>query len=56
MSDEERIRDLLVQILESKRTPEEVCAADIELLPKVRARWERLQRVGDQVDELFPSE
>jgi serine/threonine protein kinase/tetratricopeptide (TPR) repeat protein len=55
MSDQQRVRELLEQILESNRTPEEVCAGDPELLAEVRARWERMHLVGQQIDALFPA-
>jgi serine/threonine-protein kinase len=50
----ERVQQLLEEILERDRTPEEVCAGDPELLKEVRARWALLQRVESQLDELFP--
>jgi serine/threonine-protein kinase len=56
MSSEMRIRQLLEEILDSGRTPEEVCAQEGDLLPEVRARWERLRRLEGQVDALFPPE
>jgi serine/threonine-protein kinase len=56
MSDDPRIRALVEEILESKRTPEEVCANTPELLPAVRKRLEQFQRIGHQVDEMFPQD
>jgi serine/threonine-protein kinase len=56
MPDELRIRQLLEELLDSRRTPEEVCGEDPDLLREVRLRWERLRRVGDQLDALFPAE
>jgi hypothetical protein len=35
MPDDLRVRDLVEEILESKRTPEEVCAGTPDLLPAV---------------------
>ena len=55
MPEETRVRQLLEEILDSERTPEEVCAGAPDLLPEVRARWERLRRVQAQMDVLFPS-
>ncbi len=55
MTDDMRIRELLEEILDSHCTPEDACAESPELLPKVRARLERLQRVEDQIEVLFPS-
>ncbi len=56
MADNLRIRELVAEILESKRTPEEVCADAPDLLPAVRQRLEQVQRIGRQVDELFPED
>jgi tetratricopeptide (TPR) repeat protein len=56
MSIQQRVRELLEQVIETRRTPEEVCADDPELLAEVRARWERMQLVGQQLDALFPAE
>jgi serine/threonine-protein kinase len=39
MSDEPRVQQLLAEILDSERTPEEVCADCPELLAEVRQRW-----------------
>ena len=39
MSDELRVQQLLDEILDSERTPEEVCADCPELLAEVRQRW-----------------
>ncbi len=55
MTDKTRVRELLEHLLEADSTPEEVCADYPELLPEVRSRWQRLQTVQNQVDELFPS-
>jgi serine/threonine-protein kinase len=56
MLSETRIREVLEELLDSNRTPEEVCADDPELLRAVRPRWERVRRVGHQLDALFPSD
>src|SRR4051812_6734633 len=55
MPDELHIQHLLEEILDSGRTPEEVCAATPDLLNEVRLRWERLRRVGWQLEVLFPA-
>ena len=55
MPDKARVRELLEQMLESNRTPEEVCADDPELLQAVRLGWQRLQIVANQVDAIFPT-
>ena len=54
MADEARIRELLEEILESKRTPEEVCAGDLDLLPLVRERLSRFQAVNAKLADVFP--
>jgi len=38
MPEERRIRQLLEEMLDSKRTPEELCAGNPDLLREVRAR------------------
>src|ERR1700677_4727585 len=53
MSDENRIQELLDN-LESHQTPEDVCGNDPELLREVRARWDKIRRVKNQIDDLFP--
>jgi hypothetical protein len=55
MPDEIRIQELLDN-LESHQTPEDVCGNDAELLREVRARWEKMRRVNNQVDDLFPAD
>ena len=55
MSDELRIRKLLEEVLDSKRTPEEVCRECPELLEAVREQWERLQSIDAQIEALFPT-
>jgi tetratricopeptide (TPR) repeat protein/tRNA A-37 threonylcarbamoyl transferase component Bud32 len=54
MSDHPRLEQLLDELGSSQVTPEEVCASCPELLPLVRERWQRLCRVRDQIDALFP--
>ena len=54
MADEARIRELLEEILESKRTPEEVCAGDLELLPLVRERLDHFRAVNAHLADVFP--
>src|SRR2546430_3330066 len=54
MPDESRILQLLEEVLDSKRTPEDVCADAPELLWEVRERWERCQDVEAQIEAMFP--
>ena len=42
MAGESRLQHLLDEILDSDRTPEEVCGDYPELLPEVRERWRQV--------------
>ncbi len=55
MADEERVRQLLEGLMETGQTPEEACAAEPDLLPEVRERWQRLQGIRSQLDTMFPT-
>jgi serine/threonine-protein kinase len=55
MSDESRVDQLLDEILDSERTPEEVCADCPQLLPEVRKRWQQMHRVEAELEALFPT-
>src|SRR5918993_2365440 len=55
MDDNPRIQWLLEEILESDRTPEDVCTDYPELLWEVRERLQHYRRVEAQVKALFPS-
>jgi serine/threonine-protein kinase len=55
MSDEPRVQQLLEEILDSERTPEEVCADCPELLAELRKRWLRLRLVEAELDAMFPT-
>ena len=46
--------ELLEELLDSGGTPEEVCRACPELLPQVRAGWQRLRALEAEVGALFP--
>lgn len=54
MSREDQIFELIEEILETNRTPEEVCAERGDLLDDVRARLRKFRDVAAQVDSLFP--
>src|SRR5579864_6516013 len=45
---------LLEEILDSGRTPEEVCRDCPELLPEVRRRWQDFRLVDGALAALFP--
>ena len=54
MAADSLIHQLLDEISDSGRTPEEVCGAWPELLPEVRRRWRQICAIGAEVDALFP--
>ena len=54
MSEEFRIRQLIEEVLESGRTPEEVCAEFRELTVAVMEGVRRCRAVEAQLDALFP--
>jgi eukaryotic-like serine/threonine-protein kinase len=54
MSGDPRVRALFEEILDSGASPEEVCRACPELLPRVRAGWQRLRALKGQIGALFP--
>ena len=55
MSNEPRILELVQEILDSDRSPEEVCADCPELLWEVEKQWKRVCRVDSQLAAIFPS-
>jgi serine/threonine-protein kinase len=55
MADEPRVQQLLDEILDSERTPEEVCGACPELLPEVRRRWQQLCVIEAELEAMFPT-
>jgi serine/threonine-protein kinase len=54
MSDDPRVEELLEKLLDTGGSPEDVCCACPELLPLVRARWQRLRTLEAEVGALFP--
>ena len=54
MGGDPRVRHLLEEILDTERSPEEVCRDCAELLPKVREGLRRLRLVEAEVGALFP--
>jgi serine/threonine-protein kinase len=54
MADEPRVQQLLDEILDSERTPEEVCDTCPELLPEVRRRWQQMRAVEAELEAMFP--
>ncbi len=55
MADESLIEQLLDEISDSGRTPEEVCDAYPELLPEVRRRWRQICALEAELDAFFPT-
>jgi serine/threonine protein kinase len=55
MGGDPHVKRLLEEILDTHRTPEEVCQGCPELLPQVRERLHRLRAVEAQVEALFPT-
>src|SRR4051794_1207552 len=49
-----RVEQLLEEMLESGRTPEEVATGSPELLEMLRERWNHLRRIEAHLDTLFP--
>src|SRR6516164_6187162 len=54
MADNRQVFGLLEEMLDSGKTPEEVCRDCPELLPEVRQRWQEFQRIDAQVRTLLP--
>ena len=54
MAGDPRVQQLLEEVLESRRTPEEVCRDCPELLPEVRLRWQRLESIQARIGALLP--
>jgi serine/threonine protein kinase/tetratricopeptide (TPR) repeat protein len=54
MPDNPRVEQLLEELLDSGGTPEEACRTCPDLLPQVRAGWQRLRALRAEVGALFP--
>ena len=54
MAAESLVEQLLDEISDSGRTPEEVCGAYPELLPEVRRRWRQMCAIEAELDAFFP--
>src|SRR5262245_41154422 len=55
MDQEQTIRRLAREMIESGRTVEEVCSEHPDLLMDVRCLWRRVLAVTEQIDAIFPS-
>jgi eukaryotic-like serine/threonine-protein kinase len=56
MAEEPRVQQLLDEIFDSQRTPEEVCGACPELLAEVRRRWQQMRVAEAELNALFPTQ
>ncbi|WP_165223484.1 protein kinase domain-containing protein [Aquisphaera insulae] len=56
MATDLRVSELLEELHDTGRTPEEVCSDFPELLPEVRDRWRRVRRLEAELDSWFPPE
>src|SRR5262249_8035416 len=54
MAGNPQVLELLEEMLDSGKTPEEVCRDFPELLPEVRQRWQEFCRIDAQVRILLP--
>src|SRR5262249_47765648 len=50
---DQRLEQILDQLLDSQASPEEVCGSCPELLPTVRDRLRQIRRVEAEIDALF---
>ena len=55
MADDPRVQELLDEVFDSDRTPEEVCGDHPDLLAEVRRRWQQMRLVEAEIDSLFPT-
>jgi serine/threonine-protein kinase len=54
MAGNSQVLQLLEEMLDSGKTPEEACCDCPELLPEVRQRWQEFQLIDVRVRTLFP--
>jgi len=54
MADNPRMLGMIEEMLNSGKTPEEVCCDSPELLPEVRQRWQQFQLIDAQVRSVLP--
>ena len=54
MADDPRVESLLEQLLNSRGDAEEICRDCPELLPQVRAEWQRVREIQTELGVLFP--
>src|SRR6185369_1408006 len=54
MASNPRVLELLEEMLNSSRTPEDVCLDCPELLPEVRRRWQSFCLIDEELAALLP--
>jgi eukaryotic-like serine/threonine-protein kinase len=54
MAADPRIQQLVEEVLESRRSPKEVCRDHPELLAEVRLRWRSRESIQARIGNLFP--
>ena len=54
MAGNPQVLELIVEMLDSGKTPEEVCRDCPDLLPEVWQRWQEFRRIDAQVVALLP--
>lgn len=54
MADDPRVEALVEELLNSRGDAEEVCRDCPELLPQVRAEWQRVREIQTELGVLFP--
>jgi serine/threonine-protein kinase len=54
MSNDPRVTELVEEILDSGRSPADVCANELHLLSEVQRQLKSVRRVQMQIDDLFP--
>ena len=54
MSNQDRVDELVLELLDSGRTPEEICRDCPELLAKVRSTWLRVRAVDAEFSSILP--
>jgi hypothetical protein len=54
MAGNPQVLGMLEEMLDSGKTPEEVCRDCPELLPEIRQRWEEFRRIDAKLGALLP--
>ena len=54
MSNQDQVDELVLELLDSGRTPEEICRDCPELLAKVRSTWLRVRAVDAEFSSILP--